>query len=542
MSNANAASNKASAATTSQFSDGSPIMEPPLFTKVLVANRGEIAVRIIRGLRDMGIIAVALASEPDRDAEHVRVADEVIFLPGRSSAETYLQGAKIIALAKAAGIQAIHPGYGFLSENADFAQACADANLTFIGPAPSVMREMGDKIRAKALMEKAGVPVVPGWAGEADATIAVVREQANRIGYPLLVKAAAGGGGKGMRLVHVPEELEAAWHAAAREAQSAFGDARVFLERYITRPRHIEFQIFGDHYGQLVHLFERECSIQRRHQKLIEEAPSPALMQNPELRARMGEAALKAAKAMAYTNAGTIEFIVDDAGNFYFLEVNTRLQVEHPITEWTVQQDLVRLQLLIAAGKPLPFTQADLQQHGHAIECRICAEDPAHGFMPATGRLAFYRPPQGPFIRVDSGVREGSEITVHYDPLLAKLIVWGPDRTAALSRMSRALSQFVALGMPFNAPFLKTVIDHPDFQAGNTHTHFLAEHDLPAKAATDPSGQATNTETQALLVGGLSNAITQRKPSTATSQSSQREEAALSPWNTSQTWRAGACR
>lgn len=532
-------------------------MNDPLFAfkfnKVLVANRGEIAVRILRALRDMGLTAVALASDPDRNAEHVRVADEVIFLEGQTSAETYLKGDKIIALAQAAGIQAIHPGYGFLSENANFAQACADANITFIGPAPSVMREMGDKIRAKALMEKAGVPVVPGWAGEADANMATVTQQAAQVGYPLLVKAAAGGGGKGMRLVHTPDALEAAWYAAAREAQSAFGDARVFLERYITRPRHIEFQIFGDHHGHLVHLFERECSIQRRHQKLIEEAPSAMLMENPDLRARMGEAAVQAARAMAYTNAGTVEFIVDEAGNFYFLEVNTRLQVEHPITEWTVQQDLVRLQLMVAAGLPLPFTQQELRQSGHAIECRICAEDPANNFMPATGKLAFYRPPQGPFIRVDSGVREGSEVTVHYDPLLAKLIVWGPNRGAALARMSRALSEFVALGMPFNAPFLKTVIDHPAFRAGNTHTHFLEEHGLPAQAnpvASDVSVSEAEPgmlvhASPAALVAGLSATLSRNNGTgkvLTTIRNGQDAVHSISPWDNAPAWRAGSCR
>ncbi len=511
--------------------------ETPLFTKVLVANRGEIAVRILRALRDMGIIAVALASDPDREAEHVRVADEVIFLPGRTSAETYLQGEKIITLAKAAEVQAIHPGYGFLSENADFAQACADAGLTFIGPTPSVMREMGDKIRAKALMEKAGVPVVPGWAGEADVPMALVAEQAERVGYPLLVKAAAGGGGKGMRLVNGSDELEAAWHAAAREAQSAFGDARVFLERYIMSPRHVEFQIFGDHHGHLVHLFERECSIQRRHQKLIEEAPSPALIRNPDLRARMAEMALKAAQAMAYTNAGTIEFIVDETGNFYFLEVNTRLQVEHPITEWTVQQDLVRLQIMVAAGLPLPFSQAEVHQTGHAIECRICAEDPASGFLPATGRLAFYRPPEGPFIRVDTGVREGTDVTIYYDPLLAKLIVWGPNRASALSRMSRALSQFVALGLPFNAPFLKTVIDHPAFRAGDTHTHFLETHQLASPLASSDTPPIP-LSTEALFIGALSAGLKRGRQSQSDINESVEQP---SPWDSGHAWRMGAC-
>lgn len=461
------------------------MIEKPPFKKVLIANRGEIAVRVMQTMQEMGIVTVALASEPDRQAEHVRLANEVIELPGQKPAETYLQGEKIIELAVERGVEAIHPGYGFLSENAGFAQACAKAGIAFIGPNPDVIRDMGDKIIAKNLMREAGVPVVPGWSGEANTDFAEIQAQADHIGYPLLVKAAAGGGGKGMRLVHAAGELEAAFAAAAREAQSAFGDARVFLEKYITRPRHIEFQIFGDHHGNVVHLFERECSIQRRHQKIIEETPSPAL--TPELRERMGQAALTAAKAMGYTNAGTVEFILAEDGSFYFLEVNTRLQVEHPVTEMTVHQDLVRLQVMVAAGEPLPFTQADLKQDGHAIEVRIYAEDPARNFMPGIGTLAFYRPPSGPFIRLDTGVREGSEVTVHYDPMLAKLIVWGKSRDIALQKMNWALSRFAIVGVANNVAFLREIIRHPQFISGKIHTHFLEEYpvtipELPTEA------------------------------------------------------------
>jgi acetyl-CoA carboxylase biotin carboxylase subunit len=506
-------------------------MKKPLFQKVLVANRGEIAVRVMRTLQEMDIATVALASDPDRDAEHVRTADAVILLPGQKPSETYLQKEKILAEAKALGVEAIHPGYGFLSENAEFAAACAQAGIVFIGPSPTVIRDMGDKIIAKRLMEQAGVPVVPGWAGDSATDFAVIEAEAGRIGYPVLVKAAAGGGGKGMRLVHGPDALKASFEAAAREAQSAFGDARVFLEKYIVRPRHIEFQIFGDQQGNVVHLFERECSIQRRHQKIIEETPSPAL--TPALRATMGEAAVKAAKAMGYTNAGTVEFILGEDGSFYFLEVNTRLQVEHPITEMTVHQDLVRLQVMIAAGLPLPFGQADLAQDGHAIECRVYAEDPARNFMPGIGRLDFYRPPVAPFVRLDSGVREGSEVTVHYDPMLAKLVVWGKDRAAALEKMSWALSRFAVLGVANNVAFLKAVIDHPLFISGKVHTHFLEEYPVSTETSDIPA--------PALVLGALASHIVKTGRPTATNGVQDRNTGSLSPWQSSGAWRQLAC-
>lgn len=507
-------------------------MQKPFFKKVLVANRGEIAVRVMRTLQEMGVIAVAVASEADRLAEHVRVADEVIFLEGQTPSETYLKGDLILSLAKARGVEAVHPGYGFLSENAAFATACAEAGLVFIGPSPEVIREMGDKIIAKDRMRQAGVPVVPGWSGSLDTPFQQIESEAAVIGYPLLVKAAAGGGGKGMRLVHQPSALKAAFESAGREAQSAFGDARVFLEKYIVRPRHVEFQILGDSHGNVVHLFERECSIQRRHQKIIEETPSPAL--SPDLRARMGEAAVKAAQAMHYVNAGTVEFILGEDGAFYFLEVNTRLQVEHPVTEMTTHQDLVRLQVLVAAGQPLPFAQADLQQDGHAIECRIYAEDPARQFMPAIGRLDFYRPPVAPFLRLDSGVREGSEITVHYDPMLAKLIVWGKTRNDALEKMSWALSQFVVLGVANNIAFLKAVIDHPQFIAGAIHTHFLEEN--PVAVSTTPDRKSFPTEV--LLLGALGSQIVKGcRNSGQNGVQGMMSGSNISPWTINGAWR-----
>lgn len=507
-------------------------MKDRLFKKVLVANRGEIAVRVMQTLQEMGIATVALASDPDLEAEHVRVANEVIHLPGQKPAETYLQGDKILALAKERGVDAIHPGYGFLSENAGFAQACAEAGIVFIGPKPEVIRDMGDKIIAKNLMQQAGVPVVPGWSGDIETNFSEIQKQADVVGYPLLVKAAAGGGGKGMRLVHAANELEAAFAAAAREAKSAFGDARVFLEKYITKPRHIEFQIFGDHRGNVVHLFERECSIQRRHQKIIEETPSPAL--TPDLRARMGEAAVKAAQVMGYTNAGTVEFILGEDGSFYFLEVNTRLQVEHPVTEMTVHQDLVRLQVMVAAGLPLPFTQADLVQDGHAIECRIYAEDPANHFMPGIGTLDFFRPPSGPSIRLDSGVREGSEVTVHYDPMLAKLIVWGKNRPAALEKMTWALSHFAILGVANNVAFLNAIINHPAFLTGAIHTHFLEEHAI--------STQSEEIPLEALILAGLSSHIVKPRVGTAPMGVLEGNRQIMSPWQQGGDWRPLACQ
>ncbi len=494
-----------------------------MFKKVLIANRGEIAVRIAATLQEMGITAVGVYSDPDRRAVHVRACDEGYPLSGRTSSETYLRGDKIIEIAKMHGVDAIHPGYGFLSENEDFAQMCHDAGITFIGPSPKVIRDMGDKIIAKTTFAAAGVPVVPGWSGDASADGKALNSEAGRIGYPILVKAAAGGGGKGMRVVEKEADLAAAVEAAQREAGAAFGDSRVFLEKYITRPRHVEIQIFGDAHGNVVHLFERECSIQRRHQKIIEESPSPAL--TPELRAKMGQAAVTAAKAIGYTNAGTVEFILDPEGNFYFLEVNTRLQVEHPVTELVTHRDLVRAQLHVAAGHPLPFSQDELTQDGHAIECRIYAEDPARGFLPSIGTLGRYIEPRGPGIRVDSGVEQGSEVSVYYDPMLAKLICRGRTREEAIEKTVWALDRYVIMGVTTNVAFLRDVLTHPEFQRGNLHTHFLAEH---------PIGPSTDEIPRDAWIAAalLSGAASSRGQSLLTATA-----APSGPWESAGAWR-----
>ncbi len=450
-----------------------------MFKRILIANRGEIAVRVAQTVQEMGMRAVAVYSEPDRSSPHVAAADEAHPLEGKTAAETYLRGEKIIEIAKRNHIDAIHPGYGFLSENAAFAQACRDAGITFIGPSPEVIRATGNKIAAKKTLSAAGVPVVPGWTGTGKEDPKRFVTEAAKIGYPVLVKAASGGGGKGMRLVREKRDLLNAVEAAQREANAAFGDSQVFLERYIERPRHVEFQIFGDAHGNVVHLFERECSIQRRHQKILEETPSPAL--SAQLRARMGEAAVRAARAVSYTNAGTVEFLVDAAGEFYFLEINTRLQVEHPVTELTTGHDLVRAQILVAAGEHLPFSQEELRQDGHAIEVRICAEDAERDFMPSTGTIDVFVPPTGPGIRVDSGVVQGSEVSVYYDPMLAKLIVKGRTRNDAIQKLAWALNHFVVLGVTTNIRFLRALIDHPEFLAGRLHTQFLQENAITAK-------------------------------------------------------------
>jgi len=453
------------------------------FSKVMVVNRGEIALRVIQGIQAVGLSAVAVYSDADANSLHRKQANEAYPLAGESATDTYLNMDALLAIAKQAGVQAIHPGYGFLSENATFAQRCAEAGIVFIGPPPNVITAMGDKIAAKHAMTQAKVPVVPGFTLDEAFDGPSVSKEVEAIGYPVLVKAAAGGGGKGMRLVHQAEDLLAAIESARREATKAFGDGRVFIEKYIERPRHVEIQVMGDHHGNVVHLFERECSIQRRHQKIVEESPSPAL--SDELRTTMGNAAVAAAKAIGYTNAGTVEFIVAPDGSFYFLEVNTRLQVEHPITELVTGVDLVRWQLLVSQGEALPLTQAQLSQRGHAIECRIYAEDPATGFLPATGTLHHVQWPEGPTIRVDAGVETGSEVGIHYDPMLAKLIVWGETRAVALQTMERALQETILLGLTTNVGFLLNLIRHVAFQAGTIHTHFLTEH--PIETATHPS-------------------------------------------------------
>ncbi len=496
-----------------------------MFRRVLIANRGEIAVRVTQTLQQLGITAVSVYAQPDRCAMHVRQADEAYLLEGETTAQTYLRGENIIAIAKAHNIDAIHPGYGFLSENAEFAQMCQDNGITFIGPSPEVITNMGDKLIAKKVMTDAGIPVVPGLTVSVKDAETIRKDVAN-IGYPVLVKAAAGGGGKGMRLVASENELADAMAAAQREAKSAFGDDRVFIEKYIDKPRHVEIQIFGDTHGNVVHLFERECSIQRRHQKIIEESPSPAI--SSELRQQMGESAVQAAKAIGYTNAGTVEFILDQSGKFYFLEVNTRLQVEHPVTEFITQQDLVHAQLLVADGQALPFTQDSLKQTGHALEARIYAEDAERNFLPSTGTIIHYVPPSAPYVRVDSGVSTGSEVTVHYDPMLAKLIVWGATREESLRRMSWALQHFVVMGVTTNIEFLRQVIEHPAFQKGELHTHFLEEHEV----SPPPDSQTPDAVLIAAAYGS------KQSSHQMTNVSSSPNAESNNPWLTGGSWRA----
>ncbi len=441
-----------------------------MFRKILIANRGEIAVRVMRTCREMGIRTVAVYSEADRLSLHVRLADEAYSIGPAPARESYLVGEKIIAIAKKSGAEAIHPGYGFLSENPDFSEAVAAAGLTFIGPGGAAMRQMGDKTAARKIMERAGVPIVPGTLDPLDDAGAAQRT-AEQVGYPVLLKAAAGGGGKGMRLVHRPDDLIPAFRTSSSEAKSAFGDGRIYLEKYVEQPRHIEFQVIADSHGHALHLGERECSIQRRHQKVIEESPSSLLDEG--MRRDMGAAAVAAAKSCGYVNAGTIEFIVDQNRRFYFLEMNTRLQVEHPVTEMVTGLDLVKLQIEIAAGGKLPLTQAQVQCRGHAIECRIYAEDPENNFMPAIGRLTHMLRPGGFGVREDSGVYEGGEIPVYYDPLISKLITWGVDRDDAIRRMRRALQEYEIGGVKTTIPFCLWVMQHEKFQRGDFDTHFV---------------------------------------------------------------------
>ncbi|MEW6321880.1 MAG: acetyl-CoA carboxylase biotin carboxylase subunit [Acidobacteriota bacterium] len=443
-------------------------------TKILIANRGEIAVRIIRACRDMGLPTVAVYSDCDRAALHVRMAGEAVHLGANPPRESYLRIDRILDAARRSGADAVHPGYGFLAENEDFAAACADAGLTFIGPSADAIRLMGSKTAARQAAMAAGVPVVPGTEaplGE-DVSDADVRRIADGIGYPLMLKAVAGGGGKGMRMVAAPEDLASALRAARSEAGSAFGDSSVYLERRLLRPRHIEVQLLGDHHGTVVPFVERECSIQRRHQKVVEESPSPVV--SPELRERLTSAAAAVARSVGYTNAGTIEFLVDEDGAFYFLEMNTRLQVEHPITEMVTGVDLVQWQIRIARGEPLTLNPGQaIRPHGHAVECRVYAEDPAAGFMPSPGRIRGLRVPQGPGIRDDSGVYEGGEVPIFYDPMISKLVAWGEDRAHALARMRRALAEYEVLGIRTTIPFFQWVLDDEDFVAGRFDTTFI---------------------------------------------------------------------
>ncbi|MDQ6640163.1 MAG: acetyl-CoA carboxylase biotin carboxylase subunit, partial [Pseudomonadota bacterium] len=442
-----------------------------MFTKILIANRGEIACRVVKTARRLGIATVAVYSDADAEARHVRLADEAVRIGPAPARESYLVGANIIAAAKATGAQAIHPGYGFLSENDAFAEQCAGEGIVFIGPPPAAIRAMGSKSAAKTLMAKAGVPLTPGYHGD-DQDPALLAREAGKIGFPVLIKASAGGGGKGMRRVDKAEEFAAALASCRREAKSAFGDDRVLVEQYVLKPRHIEIQVFADSLGACVYLFERDCSVQRRHQKVLEEAPAPAM--TAERRAAMGKAAVEAAKAVGYVGAGTVEFIAHPDGRFYFMEMNTRLQVEHPVTEMITGLDLVEWQLRVAAGEPLPKSQAQLSISGHAIEARIYAEDPDKGFLPSTGRLAHLAAPaESESVRVDTGVEQGDAITPFYDPMIAKLIVHAPDRAGALVRMQRALAQYRIVGVANNVEFLGRLVATDSFVRADLDTALI---------------------------------------------------------------------
>ncbi len=494
-----------------------------MFKKILIANRGEIAIRIMRACKELGIQAVAVYSDADKNAQHVQYVDQAIHIGPAAPQESYLNMEKIIRAAQQTNADAIHPGYGFLSENAAFAAAVASANLTFIGPSADSIRLMGDKAESKIRMKEAGVPTVPGYEGlETEEDFS---QASKKIGYPVLVKAAAGGGGKGMRIVHAESELKEAIESARREALNAFGDERLLNEKYIAKARHIEFQVFGDQHGNLVHLFERECSVQRRHQKIIEETPSPLL--TPELREQMGGAAVAAAKAVNYYNAGTVEFIVDpDTLSFYFLEMNTRLQVEHPVTELVTGIDLVHWQIRVAAGEKFPFDQSHFTQRGHAIECRIYAEDPASGFLPSTGKLLQYIEPRGPGIRVDSGFTAGDDVTHFYDPLLAKLIVHAENRETATQRMQAALQEFIVHGVVTNIDFMQALLSHPDFAYGEVTTRWV-ETKFKWSPAPEPSFES-------LVAASLADIFAPKSQAP-----SSNEVDPYSPWKTPSGFRIG---
>ena len=444
-----------------------------LFKKILIANRGEIAIRVTRCCRELGISSVAVFSDADRDSLHVFLADQAYNIGPAPSRESYLNYKKIIEVALASGCDAIHPGYGFLSENATFVRACVEAGITFIGPTPENIDSMGDKLSAKDLMQKAGVPIVPGSDGGVE-NLEMAQGIAAKIGYPIIIKASAGGGGKGMRIVRQDSELESAFRACRSEGQNYFGNPTVYIEKFINDPKHIEIQVFGDTHGNVVHLFERECSVQRRHQKIIEEAPSPSVP--PEVRKKMGDAAVRAAKQISYIGAGTIEFIFDNkTKEFFFMEMNTRLQVEHPITELTTNLDLVKEQINVAAGFPFSFKQDEVKQKGHAIEVRICAEDPVT-YQPSPGKIRACRHPQGPFLRVDSYAYPGYEVPIYYDPMIAKVITWGETREEAIDRMQRALTEFILTGIKTNIVLHKTILDHPKFKDGSYTTQFIEKN------------------------------------------------------------------
>lgn len=502
--------------------------------KILVANRGEIACRVMRSCREMGIASVAVYSKADADALHVEMADEAVLIGPAAARESYLDISKIIAAARETGADAIHPGYGFLSENEDFAEAVAAAGMVFIGPPVAAIRAMGGKSEAKALMEKAGVPLVPGYHGD-NQDAAFLAAEAEKIGYPLLIKASAGGGGKGMRVVESAGDFSEALGAAKREALAAFGDDHVLIEKYLARPRHVEIQVFADQAGNTVYLFERDCSIQRRHQKVIEEAPAPGLA--PETRAKMGAAAVAAAKAIGYVGAGTVEFLLDTDGSFYFMEMNTRLQVEHPVTEMITGLDLVALQVSVAEGEDLPFTQDDLAIDGHAIEVRLYAEDPANNFLPGAGQIQYLSfPLQSDAVRIDTGVREapfgeGDVISIHYDPMIAKIIVHGSDRDEAIARLGAALAETQVAGPKTNLNFLRALAAHPAFAAADLDTRFINRYAADLLPEQKPAASA---ETLALAVLGILKLRDETPPLRV-----QDDGDITSPWDDRGAWRIG---
>jgi len=470
-----------------------------MFRKILIANRGEIAVRIARACRDMGIPSVAVYSEADRAALHVRLSDEAYPIGPAPSRDSYLRIDKLMDAARHAGCDALHPGYGFLAENPELARACAASGITFIGPSPEAMERLGSKTAARQLADRTGVAMVPGTR-DPIASLDDAKHTAQGLGYPVLLKAVAGGGGKGMRLVPEEPEMTSAWRDAGSEALNAFGDSRLYLEKYVDQPRHIEIQIFGDQHGHVVHLGERECSIQRRHQKVIEESPSPVM--TPELRRAMGEAAVRLAKAARYTNAGTVEFLVDASRNFYFLEVNTRLQVEHPVTEMVIGLDLVKLQIAVAAGEPLLFSQDNVAISGHAIECRLYAEDPDNHFFPSPGTIVSLRPPSGPGIRFDDGVSQGFTVSTEYDPMLGKLIAWGQDRAEAIARLARALEELSVTGIKTNRGLLLSILRDPQFRRGEIFTRWLDDR-LPELLGQKHIGERDAVFEDAAIVAAL---------------------------------------
>jgi acetyl-CoA carboxylase biotin carboxylase subunit len=496
-----------------------------MFKKILIANRGEIAVRVIRACREMDIVSVAVYSDADRSALHVQMADEAVCIGPAPPLESYLNMDKLLDVARSMETEAIHPGYGFLAENYKFAALCEKEGIAFIGPNSRALKLVGDKVESRKSLSKIGVPIIPGMKSIIKETRRF-REEAEKIGYPVMIKASAGGGGKGMRIVRDPKALRSSIEAGMREAKSAFGDDSVYLEKCIESPRHVEFQVLADHHGHVVHLFERECSIQRRHQKIVEETPSTVV--HPELRQRMGKTAVDVVREVGYTNAGTVEFLLDADRNFYFLEVNARIQVEHPITEMVTGVDLVKWQIRIASGEKLDLHQEDISQRGHAIECRIYAEDPANNFLPSLGKIHFMKNPQGPGIRVDSGIYSGYDVNMYYDPILSKLIVWGEDREVARKRMVGALSEYVVLGIKTTISYLRDVMQQSDFISGSTATDFIE------KNMSHWNENEDGTYLQPALI-----AAAIHKQIQATTQSDFKKRIEISPWNTSGRWRIG---